>query len=146
MSYINPITPIYLCVLQASQVNSIDVNILMSVIHVEGGRVGVESKNRNGSYDLGIMQINSHSWIPLISKVFFSDDIEKAYKVTRDDACFNISIGAWILKQSIYKEGGNVWEGVGRYHSRTPSIKYRYIKKVRNAYSKIYCKTDECQV
>ncbi|EIJ2839252.1 bundle-forming pilus lytic transglycosylase BfpH, partial [Salmonella enterica] len=89
------------------------------------------------SHDLGIMQINTHAWLKLISKSFFNGDERSAYTKLKDDACFNISVGAWILRRSIIFEGGNLWEGVGRYHSATPEYKYRYIDKVKNVYGQI---------
>lgn len=94
------------------------------------------SVNKNGSHDLGMMQINTKAWLPLISQTFFSGDKNKAYKMLKDDVCFNISVGAWILSYAIRSEKGNVWEGVGRYHSVTPEYKYKYINRVRRIYNK----------
>ena len=123
--------------MNASQVNGIDPNLLISVMSVEGGRRGTESLNTNGSKDLGIMQINTYAWLPLVSRVFFNGDSEKAYKTLRDDGCFNIAVGAWILNSAIKKEGGRIWDGVGRYHSNTPKYKYRYIERVKKKYLSI---------
>ncbi len=131
------ITGIAACVINASSVNNIDPELLLSVMTVEGGTPGSVSINKNGSHDLGIMQINTHAWLKLISRSFFNGDEKTAYNKLKDDACFNISVGAWILHHSIILEGGNVWEGVGRYHSATPEYKYRYIGKVKNVYGKI---------
>ncbi len=131
------ITGIAACVINASSVNDIEPELLLSVIAVEGGKPGSASVNKNGSHDLGIMQINTHAWLKVISMSFFNGDEKSAYNKLKDDACFNISVGAWILRHSILLEGGNVWEGVGRYHSATPEYKYRYIGKVKDAYRKM---------
>ncbi len=131
------ITGIAACVINASSVNNIDPELLLSVMTVEGGTPGSVSVNKNGSQDLGIMQINTHAWLKPISKSFFDGDESSAYNKLKDDACFNISVGAWLLRHSIKLEGGNVWEGVGRYHSATPEYKYRYIDKVKNVYGKM---------
>jgi hypothetical protein len=51
----------------------------------------------------------------------------------RDDVCFNTRIAAWLLKREIALADGDFWQGVGRYHSRTPSLRDRYIRKVVQA-------------
>lgn len=140
MFSISLISGIAACVINASSVNNIDPELLLSVITVEGGRPGSASVNKNGSHDLGVMQINSHAWLGLVSQTFFDGDNKSAYNRLKDDACFNISIGAWILGRSIIIEGGDVWEGVGRYHSATPTYKYKYINRVKKVYEEISSK------
>lgn len=71
----------------------------------------------------------------------FNNQHDKAYNALKDNGCFNIYIGSWILAHSIRKEKGDVWEGVGRYHSATPKYKYRYIEKVKKVYNKHSLKT-----
>ncbi len=137
MFSVSLIAGIAACVINASSVNNIDPELLLSVIAVEGGMPGSVSVNKNGSKDLGIMQINTQAWLKFVSENFFNGDNQFAYNRLKDDACFNISVGAWILRHSIIIEGGNVWEGVGRYHSATPVYKYRYINKVKSVYGKI---------
>lgn len=126
------------CLFEASVANNVSPNILLSMIIVEGGRPGVVSKNENGSVDLGVMQINDRSWLEFISKKIFFGDNERAFNKLRDDPCFNISVGAWILSSSIKKENGDVWLGVGRYHSNTPELKKKYIKRVKDKHKKLF--------
>ncbi|EPA1481840.1 lytic transglycosylase, partial [Salmonella enterica subsp. enterica serovar Infantis] len=64
----------------------------------------------------------------------------RAYQVLKNDDCFNIQVGTWILKRSIILENGDLWEGVGRYHSSTLRLKKRYIKKVKARYVKLFHK------
>jgi hypothetical protein len=75
------------------------------------------------------MQINS-VWLPKIV----------AYGYTREDvqynACKNISVGTWILSQSI-AEGKNLWSGIGNYHSHTPRHNYKYSAVIHDHYKKI---------
>ncbi|EEV8085141.1 lytic transglycosylase, partial [Escherichia coli] len=106
------VIPLATCLLAASYANNLEPRLLMSVIAVEGGRIGLASKNKNGTEDLGIMQINTGAWLKLVSRVFFLGDKEKAYIRLKDDGCFNISVGAWILSTSIRQEKGDVWSGV----------------------------------
>ncbi|HBC1012729.1 TPA: lytic transglycosylase domain-containing protein [Escherichia coli] len=134
----HPVTPLMVCLLSASQANHIEPELLVSVISVEGGYSGLASKNKNGTEDLGIMQINTGAWLKLVSDSFFSGDRSKAYIKLRDDGCFNMYVGAWILGAAIRTEGGNVWEGVGRYHSVTYRHKERYKHLVRSKYEKTF--------
>lgn len=129
--------PLTVCLLNASVANHIQPEILLSIISVEGGRIGTVSVNKNGSEDLGIMQINTSAWLKLISNAFFSGNQQIARENLINDGCFNIYVGTWILSKAISDENGDVWEGVGRYHSQNPTYKYRYIDKVKKAYEKL---------
>ncbi|EOB3708474.1 lytic transglycosylase domain-containing protein [Escherichia coli] len=131
------IVPLTVCLLNASTVHHIEPEILLSIISVEGGRVGAVSVNKNGSEDLGIMQINTHAWLPLVSNTFFAGNQQIANEKLTNDGCFNIYVGTWILSKAISEENGDVWEGVGKYHSKTPTYKYKYIEKVKKEYEKI---------
>ncbi len=132
------VTPLMVCLLSASKVNHIEPELLVSVISVERGYPGLASRNKNGTEDLGIMQINTGAWLKLVSDSFFGSDSSKAYLKLRDDGCFNIYIGAWILGAAIRAEKGNIWEGVGRYHSVNYQYKEKYIRLVKNKYYKIF--------
>ncbi|EFI3662602.1 lytic transglycosylase domain-containing protein [Escherichia coli] len=124
------------CLINASVANNIDPKLLTAIAVVEGGKPGLVSVNKNGTHDLGVMQINTGAWLKTISNTFFNGDNNQAYIRLKNDGCFNIAVGAWILSYSIRNENGDVWEGVGRYHSRTPKYKYRYIRKVKYIYAK----------
>lgn len=132
------LTPVFICLIQASYVNHIPVEILTSVISVEGGKHGISVINKNNTEDLGIMQINTGTWLPLVSKTFFNNNTAVAYDKLKNDDCFNIQVGAWILGYSIYLEKGNLWNGVGRYHSATPVLKKNYKEKVKSKYMQLF--------
>lgn len=104
---------------------------IQAILDVEGGKVCTVSKNKNGSYDLGLMQINTINL----------NQIKESYSdITPADIackpCLNITIGTWLLSQRI-NETNDVWKGIGHYHSRTPKYRDRYLKKISNAVSKI---------
>lgn len=120
---VSGLIPVYMCLIQAAKINRIPPEIIISIISVEGGKHGLVVKNKNNTEDLGIMQINTGAWLPLVSKVFFKTNDIKAYQVLKNDDCFNIEVGTWILKYSISLENGELWEGVGRYHSNTLRLK-----------------------
>lgn len=117
------------CINRAAIFYKVPATIIISVLRQEGGKNGDAIKNKNGTYDYGVMQINS-IWLPKIS----------VYGYTKEDvqynACKNISVGTWILSQSI-AEGKNVWSGVGNYHSHTPKRNYKYSTVIQTHYQKI---------
>ncbi|MEI6827678.1 MAG: lytic transglycosylase domain-containing protein [Desulfuromonadales bacterium] len=77
--------------------------------------------NTNGSYDYGLMQINS-SWEPTLRKLGIPWG-------ALADPCTNVMVGAWVLSQCI-RDYGYTWPAVGCYNSRTPSKRDRYAAKI----------------
>jgi soluble lytic murein transglycosylase-like protein len=126
------------CVLQASSTVEVAPQLLVSVMSVEGGESGMASRNRNATEDLGLMQINTGAWLDLVARAQFDGNRRQAYLRLRDDGCYNIEVGAWILSRAIADEGGDVWAGVGRYHSSTPALKRSYQGQVRRAYYRLF--------
>lgn len=116
------------CIFLASQQYQVPPPVLIGIMEVEGGRVGQEvGPNANGTYDLGPMQINT-LWIPtLANKWNVSNKV--ARKWVRDDACVNIGVAAWILRQKI-NETGSLSKGIAYYHSATPHLGQRYKQKI----------------
>ncbi|MGK0601840.1 lytic transglycosylase domain-containing protein [Yokenella regensburgei] len=118
--------------------NNVPPDIVASVLYVEGGKEGSVSLNRNGSADLGVMQINDHAWLDIVSKALFHGDEKKAYHELVYDSCVNIKIGTWILSRSIDNNNGNVWKAVGEYHSKNDKLAGEYINRVRRAHDKFF--------
>lgn len=79
------------------------------------------NRNKNGSYDVGLMQINS-SWFPTLRK--YGIDEQQLYQ-----PCVNIHVGAWILAQNV-QSLGNSWEAVGAYNARNAERRIQYAQKV----------------
>lgn len=79
-------------------------------------------RNRDGSRDIGLMQINS-TWFPALA----SHGIKE-----RDlfEPCTNIHVGAWILAGNVSRLG-YTWEAVGAYNAASPALRRSYIEKVR---------------
>lgn len=117
------------CIHQAAQTYQVPAVLLISILKTENGRVGMASPNKNGTVDLGPMQINS-SWLPKLASYGYSQaDIQF-------DACKNIAIGAWILNQDLSNSLSTA-TGIGYYHSHTPYLNENYAKKVIIDYQKI---------
>lgn len=100
-----------ICIAYTAARFDLPANLIMSILKTEGGRVGTESRNSNGTYDLGPMQINT-IWLPVLK----GHGIERA--ALRDDGCLNVWVGGWILRSGL-NSSGNYWRGVGRYNSAT---------------------------
>jgi soluble lytic murein transglycosylase-like protein len=79
------------------------------------------NRNSNGSYDFGLMQINS-SWAPALRKMGISWE-------SLADPCTNVKVGAWVLARCMH-DYGYTWAAVGCYNSRTPSKRDRYAARI----------------
>ena len=115
---------------------SLPPRVLPAIQAVEGGRVGMASKNTNGSEDLGLMQVNT-LWLPLISR-----HTGMSREALRDklinDACFNIAVGGAILKFYLHETRGDLLAAVGNYHSHTPLRHRAYQTRVVGAALKMF--------
>ncbi len=74
--------------------------------------------NRNGTVDVGLMQINS----------IWSDQLGSTW-ASLDDPCTNVMAGAWVLSQCV-QDYGYTWQAVGCYHSRTPTRRDAYAARI----------------
>ena len=116
------------CLLMAAHNYQVPPAVMIGIMHVEGGRVGhAVGPNRNGTYDLGPMQVNTR-WIPELAR-YWRIDPSNAKTLVRDDGCLNVKVAAWILHDKI-AEAGSLYGGIARYHSATPGEGYRYAAKV----------------
>lgn len=120
------------CVSTASATYGVPELVIRAVLKQEAGLVGTMSRNSNGSYDLGPMQINTVN-LELISKKYpFLDWRHITY-----NPCINIMVGTWFLKEKIKNRGGVIWEGVGDYHSVTPSKRSVYLRSFLTHYNQL---------
>ena len=127
---------IAVCLYLASQTFELPPQILPTILAVEGGKVGTVSKNTNATVDLGPMQVNS-IWLEEMSKTLAMPPQAVRHRLTHD-ACFNVFVAAYILRGEIDAAGGKFWDGVGHYHSRTPAIKARYLKKITRTWARLF--------
>lgn len=116
--------PMPACMAQAAADYSLPLRALVAVWLTEGGRVGTESKNKNGTTDYGPFQINS-VWVKRLQT-----DFGITQQMLTHDFCLSARAGAYILRYEINMANGSFWDGVGHYHSRTPRLKFAYIERV----------------
>ena len=117
------------CVNQAAINYEVPAELILAIIFVEGGRNGIAMANTNGTFDYGVMQINS-SWLTRFTQFSTS-----AYQL-QFDACQNVMVGSWILKQNI-ENNPDLFKAIGDYHSHTPDLNSAYAKQVLFVYGKI---------
>jgi soluble lytic murein transglycosylase-like protein len=81
------------------------------------------ARNRNGSRDIGLMQINS-AWLPTLA----AHGIGERELL---EPCTNIHVGAWILAGNVQRLG-YTWDAVGAYNAASPALRRAYADKVRD--------------
>lgn len=120
------------CIALASSVYNVPQFAIKVVLKVEGGKIGTISKNSNNTFDLGPMQLNSSNLHKIKEQFPYLDWTHITY-----DPCINIMVGSWWLSNRIKDRDGDVWAGIGDYHSRTPVYHERYLNLAKKAYQKI---------
>jgi soluble lytic murein transglycosylase-like protein len=80
--------------------------------------------NRDGSYDIGCMGINS-SWLPKLQKQFGITE-QDLY-----DPCTNIHVGAWIHAKNV-RQYGDSWRAIGAYNSPSEHNRIAYAWKINS--------------
>jgi soluble lytic murein transglycosylase-like protein len=114
--------PARACWQQAGERYGLSPELLYAIARTESGldpqAVG---RNRNGSRDIGLMQINS-VWLPRLRSHGIAE---------RDlfDPCTSIHVGAWILAGNV-RRLGYTWEAVGAYNAASPSLRRAYAERV----------------
>lgn len=108
------------CFEEAGEYYGISPAILWSIAKVESDfNPAALNKNKNGSYDIGVMQINS-CWRTKLDKELWQNIW---------DPCTNVYIGAWVLAQCVSKHG-YTWEAVGCYNAQGKDKRSAYAKKI----------------
>lgn len=101
----------------------IDPRLLYAIAKTESNLnpAAMNRANRNGSVDIGMMQINS-SWLPTLAR----------YGITERhllDPCTSLEVGAWILAHNMRRLGPS-WDAVGAYNAASADKRAAYARKV----------------
>ncbi|RAR50487.1 UNVERIFIED_CONTAM: transglycosylase-like protein with SLT domain [Acidovorax defluvii] len=113
------------CFDEAARRYHVPVELLKAISKVESnGNPNARNVNKNGSYDIGHMQINSW-WLRTLDRYGIDEK-------TLLDPCINTNIGAWVLAQNIARYG-LTWNAVGAYNAATESKRLVYARKVARA-------------
>ncbi|OXJ21501.1 invasion protein IagB [Burkholderia sp. HI2714] len=96
-------------------------------------------RNRDGSEDLGLMQINSRH-LPRLRQLGISES------QLLKDPCLSVIVGASILSDMM-KRYGYSWEAVGAYNAGTApgrhGVRIRYAKQVWRRYQRLTAATTD---
>lgn len=111
------------CFEQAGTYQGVNPTVLRAIVWFESkGDAGAIHRNADGSVDIGQAQINSIHFSTLAR-----------YGVPRHaltDACVNVFVAAWLLKQKMVRHG-NTWRAIGAYHSETPIHRDAYARSIQ---------------
>ena len=106
------------------------VSIILTILDVEGGEVGVRASNKNGTWDLGPMQVNTCHMEELAPFGISKFDLQT-------NGCLNVQAGTWLLRQLLNRNNGKMLEAIGKYQSSNQPYKSRYQRKAINAYKQL---------
>ncbi len=108
------------CFAEAGQKYNISPQLLAGIAQTESNlNSRALNRNRNGSVDYGVMQINS-SWVKSLGL-----PLERLM----GDPCYNVTTGARILRDCLDRHG-STWNAVGCYNARSPQKRVTYAWKV----------------
>jgi Transglycosylase SLT domain len=118
------------CSIQAANYYHIPPLVLLAVAEQEGGKPGQKVRNSNGTYDYGVMQINTVSLADL--RRFGINENHVLAK-----GCYPYYLAAWRLAGHIQNDQGDIWQRAANYHSKTPYYNRLYRAKLINRASKL---------
>ncbi|MEI7785366.1 MAG: lytic transglycosylase domain-containing protein [Betaproteobacteria bacterium] len=110
------------CFEQAAERYQVPEVLLRAIAQQEsGGNPHAINRNTNGSFDIGLMQINS-LWFPTLAKHGIAP--QHLY-----DPCVSTLVGAWILSKGFARLGYNA-QGLGAYNASSPEKREHYARQV----------------
>lgn len=108
------------CFEEAGAMYGMSPQLLWAIAKVESNfNPSAVNKNSNGTYDFGVMQINSN-WYKILGKELWG---------RLGDPCINVQVGAWVLAQCTQRHG-YTWEAVGCYNAQNKEKRARYANRV----------------
>lgn len=125
-------TPIWAlaCWDDAAQRYGVSAKLLYAIARVESNlnpkAVNRTHIERTGSYDIGLMQINSGHLSALSRHGIREADLY--------EPCTNIQVGAWLLSD-LFSRHGATWDAVGAYNASCSQLKEGACTKARTQYA-----------
>nr|WP_294916971.1 lytic transglycosylase domain-containing protein [uncultured Neokomagataea sp.] len=128
--------PLFACMLAAALRYHIPERVLPAIWEVEHGHAGSIHPNGDGSFDMGLMQINS-LWVKPLAQIVNMTPTQTAARLVSDN-CFNLAASALILRSFLNETHGNLMQAIGDYHSHTPELNQTYQHKILAEAQKLY--------
>lgn len=111
------------CFEEAGERYGISPRLLWAIAKAESNfNATAVNYNNNGSFDYGVMQINS-SWYR---------ELGADRWMRLGDACYNVNVGAWILSKCVQRYG-YTWAAVGCYNGLSKDKGVRYTNRIYRA-------------
>lgn len=118
------------CWHQAAQRYSVSAELLYAIARVESDlnplAVNRSHHARTGSYDIGLMQINSSHLRVLARYGIHERDLY--------EPCMNIHVGAWLLADGFSRYGAT-WDAIGAYNASCAQLKGTACQNARAKYA-----------
>lgn len=102
------------CSILASIHYDVPANVLLAIADKEGGKPGQWVKNKNNTYDVGVMQFNT-SYIKTLTAQY---GIRAEHIAT--PGCYAYELAAWRIHGHLVNDSGDLWTRAANYHSKTP--------------------------
>jgi len=117
------------CFKRASVKHQLNERYLRAIAWVESKIDPAKTNiNSNGSFDIGLMQINSIH-LPRLAKMGIDQEMLQ-------DGCINIEVGAQIYAAKVAKHGDTM-RAIAAYHSENKSHHPAYLQRIKYALAQI---------
>lgn len=124
------------CFTEAANAYGVPALVLVAMVKHESQGRSVASRNKDGSFDYGVAQHNSRSWVPYL---------EQRYGISKEalmaSPCQSIRAQAYVLRREQNTKackGRDIWCGVARYHApNSPKHQRIYVERVQRALAQI---------
>ena len=123
-----PSVPAYMqvavsCAFDVGPKYGVPVNVVMAVAEVEGAKPNTVSRNRDGSVDVGRMQVNSVHFDQLAQHGITPGHL-------MEPGCYPVELATWMIARHMQACKSDLWTCVSRYHSKEPRDNAAYRSKL----------------